>query len=451
MGAMRPGPHPLALLVAVVMSAWLPSGCGGQGAASPAGGPGPTGPTGSTGPTGPSGPTGPAGFAIADHVTGLGPTTDLGFLPDGRMVIVEKDGAVRLRAADGTVTAAGSFPVDTTSLEKGLLGVAVDPDFATERRLFLYYSASDAAGGTSLDRHRVVSVLLKADGTLDAASEQVLVSGLRGPANHDGGALAIGPDGRLYVGVGDTGCNSGQPPGPSTPPTNYFGTCLTNGNGKILRVALDGSIPADNPLAGVAEVTACAGACGSAPAGTAAPRADLWAWGFRNPWRFTFDPQTGHLWVGDVGEVTFEEVTVVRKGRHHGWPWREGAAGWPLAKCAEIVGGGGECVEPAYACRHGAAAGGVDGDCQSITGGVFLPAPRWPAPLAGRYLFADNANRRLWTLDVNAARDGVVPGSRRDVAQLPGGQAPVSLRVGPDGDVYVAVLPGRVLRISPSP
>jgi len=429
---MRPGPHRLAPLLAVVLSTCLPSGCGGT-AASPGSGPGP-------------------GFAIADHVTGLGPTTDLAFLPDGRLVIVEKGGAVRLRAADGTVTAAGSFPVDTAS-EKGLLGVAVDPAFAVTRRLFFYYSASDAAGGTPLDRHRVVSVLLKADGTLDGASEQVLVSGLRGPANHDGGALAIGPDGRLYVGVGDTGCNSGQPPGPSTPPTNYFGTCLTNGNGKILRVALDGSIPPDNPLAGVAAVTACGDLCGSAPAGTGAPRADLWAWGFRNPWRFTFDPQTRRLWVGDVGEVTFEEVTVVRRGRHHGWPWREGAAGWPVAKCAEIAAGGpGEaCVEPAYTCRHGAAAGGVDGDCQSITGGVFLPAPRWPAPLAGRYLFADNANRRIWTLEVNAARDGVVPGSRREVAQLPGGQAPVSLRVGPDGDVYVAVLPGRVLRISPAP
>ena len=421
-------------LAAVALCAGLASGCGGS-----AGGGG-------------LGVPPVPGFAFVDHATGLGATTDLGFLPDGRMVIVERFGEVKLRAADGTVTAAGSFPVDAPiNSEKGLLGVAVDPDFAARRRLFFYYSASDAAGGTDLDRHRVVSILLKADGTLDAATEQVLISGLRGPANHDGGALAIGPDGHLYAGVGDTGCNSGQPPGPAATPTNYFGTCLTNGNGKILRVALDGSIPADNPLVGLAAVTACGGACGSVPAATAAPRPDLWAWGFRNPWRFNFDPQTGRLWVGDVGEITFEEVTVVQKGRHHGWPWREGAAGWPVTKCAETVGGGGDCVEPAYACRHGAAAGGVDGDCQSITGGVFLPAPRWPAPLAGRYLFADNANRRLWTLDVSAARDGVVPGSRRDVAQLPAGQAPVALRVGPDGDVYVAVLPGKVLRISPGP
>jgi len=340
--------------------------------------------------------------------------------------------------------------VDTES-EKGLLGVVVDPAFAATGRLFLYYSRADAAGGTDLDRQRVVSVALRADGTFDPAAEAILVRGLRGPANHDGGALAIGPDGHLYVGVGDTGCNSNRAPADGAPPSNYFGTCLDNGNGKILRVALDGSIPADNPLATVAEATACGATCGTAPGGVGPPRRDLWAWGFRNPWRLAFDPATGRLWVGDVGEITFEEVTVVERGRHHGWPWREGAAGWPIAKCAETVGGGGACVEPAYTCRHGAAAGGVDGDCQSITGGVFLPSPRWPAPLAGRYLFADNATRRLWTLEVDAARTGVVPGSRRELARLPTGQAPVSLRVGPEGDVYVAVLPGRVLRISPGP
>jgi len=421
------------------------SGCGGSSRA------GSTGPTGSTGPSGPTGPTGPTGtYAVAEFVGQLGQVTDLAFLPDGRLVIVEKTGAVKLRAADGQVTSAGSFPVDTES-EKGLLGVAVDPDFATTRRLFFYYSrAGGGSGGTDLDRHRVVSVRLLADGTLDAASEQVLVSGLQGPANHDGGGLAIGSDGRLYVGVGDSGCNSGRPPEPPAAPSNYFATCLTNGNGKILRVALDGSIPADNPLASVVEATACAATCGVAPSGTAAPRRDLWAWGFRNPWRFTFDPQTGRLWVGDVGEVTYEEVTVVQPGRHHGWPWREGAAGWPGTKCAETVGGGGECVEPAYVCRHGAAAGGLDGDCNSIIGGVFLDPARWPAPLGGRYLFGDSSGGWLWTLDVNEARTGVVPGTRREVTRFTG-EAPVSIRVGPDGDVYVALIQGRVMRLSPAP
>lgn len=276
----------------------------------------------------------PAAVVIADHLTGLGPVTDLAFLPDGRLVIVEKTGAVKVRAPSGEVTVAGVLPVDARS-EKGLLGVVAAPDLAGSRRLVLYYSRADAAGGTDLDRHRVVTVPLLADGTLDLAAERVLVSGLRGPANHDGGALAVGPDGLLYVGVGDTGCNSGLPPEPPAAPGNYFGTCLSNANGKILRVALDGAIPPDNPLAGLAEATACGATCRAVPAGLGAPRREILAWGFRNPWRMAFDPATGRLWVGDVGEVTFEEVTVVQPGRHHGWPWREGAAGWPRGKCRQ--------------------------------------------------------------------------------------------------------------------
>ncbi|MBK9516306.1 MAG: PQQ-dependent sugar dehydrogenase [Anaeromyxobacter sp.] len=403
------------------------------------------------GPGADAAPPPPPGTAVVatDLVTGLGPVTDLAFLPDGRLVLVEKTGAVRLRGADGALTTAGTFRVDARS-EKGLLGVVVDPAFETTRRLVFYLSLADADGGTDLDRHRVVSVPLTAAGTLDLAARAVLLSGLRGPANHDGGGLAVGPDGLLYVGVGDTGCNSGRPPEPPATPTNHFATCLGNANGKILRVALDGAVPAGNPLASVAAATACGAGCGDAPAGLAAPRREIYAWGFRNPWRLAFDPDGGRLWVGDVGEVTYEEVTLVEAGRHHGWPWREGAAGWPRSKCRETTPDAGDCVEPAYTCRHGAAAGGVDGDCTSITGGVFLPGPRWPAPWRGRYLFADNANGRLWTLDVDAARTGVVAGSRREVHRISGG-APVSLRVGPDGDVYAAVLPGRVVRLSPAP
>lgn len=394
-------------------------------------------------------PPGPGGVALTEVLGGLGPATDLTFLPGGWLVVVEKTGAVKLRAPGGEVTTAGTFRVDARS-EKGLLGVVADPDFTTTRRLIFYLSRADADGGTDLDRHQVVSVVLDPGGALDQASRRVLVTGLRGPANHDGGALAVGPDGLLYVGVGDTGCNSGAPPGPQAEPTNYFATCLGNASGKILRVGVDGAVPPGNPLAAVALATACGATCGDAPAGLAPPRRDLWAWGFRNPWRMAFDPATGLLWVGDVGEVTFEEVTVARAGRHHGWPWREGAEGWPVQKCRETTPDSGDCVEPAYTCRHGAAGGGVDGDCTSITGGVFLPAPRWPPGWAGRYLFADNANGRVWTLEVDAARTGVVAGSRREVARLSGG-APVSLRVGPDGDVYGAVLPGRVVRLSPAP
>jgi glucose/arabinose dehydrogenase len=382
-------------------------------------------------------------FRVEAVAGGLGPATDVAFLPDGRMVVTEKTGAVRL-VEGGQARELGRFAVDSES-EKGLLGVVVDPGFAQTRRLFFYYSRADSVGGTDDDRHRVVSVRLGQDDALDLSTETLLVDRLIGPANHDGGALAVGPDGHLYVGVGDSGCNSGRPPEPPATPGNHFATCLTNANGKILRIALDGGVPDDGPLAQVAQATACGATCAAAPAGLAAPRREIWAWGFRNPWRLAFDPVTGLLWVGDVGEVTFEEITVVERGRHHGWPWREGAHGWPVGKCRETVPDAGDCVEPVYECGRG---DGIDGQCQSIIGGAFLDGPLWPDSLRSRYVFADSGTDRVWSVELTPDRRGVVPGSRRDLAPATG--APVSLRAGPDGAVYVVLLAGEILRIAPA-
>jgi glucose/arabinose dehydrogenase len=392
-------------------------------------------------------------------VTGVSELTDFRWLPDDRMVLVAKGGAVWIRpAAGGALVAAGSFAVDTAS-EKGLLGVAVDPQFATNGRLYFYYSASS---GTSANKHRVVVRTLGAGGMLDPG-ETVLLDELRGPANHDGGALDIGPDGLLYVGVGDTGCNSNAPPG--TTPTNYYGTCLADdpanngaGNGKILRIGLDGSIPADNPLVGATNVTACGATCGTPidPGMLGSPRTAIWGWGFRNPFRIWVDPQTGRLWVGDVGEISYEEITVAVGGRHHGWPWREADRGFPIAKCHDVRVGTGpgatpifdqDCVDPVYRCRHDSVNDpAVDGGCIAITGGQIVDSCDWPAEFRGRYFFADSSTNAVWTVQPNATRDGVV-GARADFATLDG--APVAIHTANDGALDVATLSGRIVRIAP--
>jgi glucose/arabinose dehydrogenase len=401
---------------------------------------------------------GPAStFQVTTYVSGQGQITDFRFLPDGRVVMTEKTGAVKVRRTDGSVVTAGSFTVDSDS-EKGLLGVEVDPQFQTNT--FLYFYASD--GPSTANKHRVLRVALNPDNTLACANQQcspaqagvvVLLQNLRGPANHDGGGLAIGPDGKLYVGVGDSGANSGVPPGGTI--TNYIGTCLTTANGKVLRINLDGSIPSDNPLAAPGtKVPACDGSPGSAPDPsnvTGTPRTEIWSWGFRNPFRFWFDAQTSRLWVGDVGEVSYEEVDLVTRGQHYGWPWREGGFGYPVTRCDNlgVNGVGADCVDPAYFCEHAGAAGNNDGNCQSITGGVFVDSASFPAPFRGRYFFGDNANGNLWTLTPNAARDGFVSAPRADFGTSFG--TVTRFLVGPDGNLYVSRVEGSILVISPQP
>ncbi|MBX7101180.1 MAG: PQQ-dependent sugar dehydrogenase, partial [Myxococcaceae bacterium] len=403
-------------------------------------------------------------------VAPLSTPTDMRFLPDGRMIIIEKGGynqnadqdvnaRVLIRANDGTLKLAGTFPVNIYS-EQGLLGVEVDPDFATNRTLYFYYSRANGAGGTATNRHRIVSIGLKNDDTLDTATESILVQNLRGPANHNGGALAIGPDRRLYIGVGDTGCNA-----TCCPANNNFASCLSNGNGKILRVELDGGIPSDNPLFGVASATACGAGCTSSISASvkAAPRTEIWAWGLRNAFRMSFDPKTGFLWAGDVGESAREEIDIIKGGKHYGYPWQEGVARCNQGStnssgsvcspdagiCDVYTPGSGNCMPPVWDCAH------QNNVCTSITGGTFVDSCSWPATSRGNYFFGDNAAGSFWSMQVNAARDGVAAGANPVIRLLTAGagnpfKVPTSFKVGPDGNLYVVdYQDNRVARVSP--
>jgi glucose/arabinose dehydrogenase len=365
------------------------------------------------------------------YVTGAAGATDIAFAADGRAVITQKSGQVVVRRANGTVNVV-PYPfggtLDTTS-EKGLLGVVADPNVAQNFTFYFYVSN----GPTTTDKHRVYRAVLNAADGIDvdlspAVNPVVGASrgagpGLEGPANHNGGSLWIHA-GQLYLGVGDTGANA-------SPPTNKYASCLNKGNGKILRVNLDGSVPADNPLVGLASVTACTSV--NSAWSSAAPDPRVFAWGFRNPWRFWVDPRTGLLWVGDVGEVTQEEISVGGGNQHYGYPFEEGSQIWGNVdglNCTTMTPSR-VCTPPAYSYGHS--------DGQAVTGGLILDGSAWTPVFGGTYyVFGDSSANWIRALPVNAGRTGVSSTTPVEFASYPGA-TPVSFRVGPDNSLYVVM------------
>ncbi|MGD9602185.1 MAG: sorbosone dehydrogenase family protein [Gammaproteobacteria bacterium] len=379
-------------------------------------------------------------------VTGASTVTDIAFHVDGRAVVTRKTGQVHVRRPDGNVTVlAYPFPgtLDTES-EKGLLGVVADPDVATNHRFYFYVSN----GTTDTDKHRVYRATLTAADTLTVDPDPIVGAsrgvgpGLEGPANHDGGGMVIHA-GQLYLGVGDTGANA-------SPPVNKFGSCLNRGNGKILRVNLDGSVPADNPLVGLATVSGCA-----TPTGPwvddATPDPRIYSWGFRNPWRLWVDPQSGRLWVGDVGETSEEEISIGSGNQHYGYPFVEGNRNWGnvdgrhcnLASPPGALVPTRACTPPAFTYPR------TEG--RAVTGGLILDGPAWEAVFGSpHYVFGDSSTHWVRVLPVNTARTGFAAAQMIDFATYASAR-PVSFRTGPDGALYVVYLGlGAVYRFAPS-
>ena len=342
--------------------------------------------------------------------------TDVAFVSDGRGIITMKTGEVVVALPDGTPQKrnAFNFTVDSAS-EKGLLGVVRDEDDN------LYFFAS--TGVTTTDKHAVYKGRVAVDGTVTVDLLHPVVSGgLEGPANHDGGGMVI-YNHQLYIGVGDTGLNA-------TPPQNMTGECLNKANGKILRVNLDGSVPADNPLVDVPLVTGCATPMGGTYT-LLPPDKRIFAWGLRNPWRIWMDAATALLWIGDVGEVTEEEITLGGKGVNHGWPFNEGNVKYDrqlggLSDCKQMTPST-ECTPPQYSYPHNAAAA-------SVTGGLIPPKGCGWGAYENRYFFSDYDTSRLSTLDVASDRRSVIPNSRRELGGTP---TVVSFRMGFGGAMYL--------------
>lgn len=285
--------------------------------------------------------------------------------------IVERRGTIAVFPNDSGTVAADvetfanlTATVNSSPGEGGLLGMAFHPDFATNREVFLSYTRGNLESVVS--RFTVDA----GTGLLDAASEELVMVVPQPNTNHNGGNIVFGPDGFLYVGFGDGG-GAGDPGENGQDTTNVLGT--------IVRIDVDSAdpyaIPPDNPFAGNTE---CVNGSGTMNC------PEIFAFGFRNPWRFSFDRQTGELWAGDVGQNDWEEIDRVEISLNYGWDEREGA------HCFEPPTG---CdtnnVDPITEYDHGLGA--------SVTGGYVYRGADFP-DLQGLYLFGDFGSGRIWSV-----------------------------------------------------
>ena len=288
--------------------------------------------------------------------------------------------------------------------EEGLLGLAFDSDYGNNGYFYVYYSAASP-------RRSVIARYHAPPGSdrVDPSTEKVIMEIGQPFSNHNGGQVTFGPDGYLYVGLGDGG-SGGDPRG--------HGQNLRTLLGTILRIdvsTLDqtGSyaVPNDNPFVGVQGA-----------------RPEIWAYGLRNPWRFSFDRETGALWTGDVGQNKLEEIDVIKPGANYGWNVMEGTS------CFRNPGCGSDELEPPVAEY------GRDGGC-SVTGGYVYRGSRLPS-LVGAYLYGDFCTGNIWALRY----DG---GQVTEQARVADTDLQISsFAEGPDGEVYILSFTGEIARLA---
>ncbi len=292
---------------------------------------------------------------------------------DGRLFIVEKEGAIRI-VQDGRLLDEPFLDirdrVNADSSERGLLSVAFHPDYARNGRFFVNYT--NLAGNTAVSAFQVGGSPNQAD----PGSESILLTIRQPYANHNGGQLQFGPDGYLYVGMGDGG-SGGDPQGNGQNPTTLLGALLRLDVDQATDAAQYG-IPADNPF--VAD---------------AAKLPEIWATGLRNPWRFSFDRTTGDLLIADVGQNQWEEVNFLPAGSpggsNFGWNIMEGTHCYDRNTCDQTG-----LILPVIDYRH------EQGRC-SITGGYVYRGSQFPT-LGGVYFFGDYCSGEIWGM--TAGEDG---------------------------------------------
>ena len=286
----------------------------------------------------------------------------------GRIYVSEQGGKLIEVTGDPTSQTGGARTVlDITNLvtgrarEEGFLGFALHPDSPSNGHLYAYYSAANP-------RRSVISEFtLQQNGLIDPDSERIVMQVSQPNENHNGGMLAFGPDGYLYIGLGDGG-GAGDRSNNAQNTSNVLGT--------ILRIDVDSpglayASPPDNPFVGEA---------------AAAP--EIWAYGLRNPWRFTFDRETGDLWAGDVGQNRIEEIDLIVRGGNYGWRLKEGPDCFnPSSGCEQQANG--DLIEPIASYGRGFGC--------SVSGGYVYRGTRLPS-LFGAYVYADFCSGIVWAL-----------------------------------------------------
>lgn len=338
-------------------------------------------------------PAAPFGDRTFDH------PIEIGSGPGGRFYVLEQSGVAKVVPPDGAEPTVAIDIKDkiVSGGEAGLLGIAFDPGFAQNGFVYLHFNQSiekkpDVVFQSVIARYR------SSDGglTFDPASEKRILVVDQPFSNHNGGKIAFGPDGFLYIGFGDGG-SGGDPKG--------------NGQnrdvllGKILRIDPNGgdpyAIPPSNPFAG------------------GGGRPEIYAYGLRNPWKFSFDRATGDLWAADVGQSKYEEIDRIVLGGNYGWNVREGAHCFQAATCATEG-----LIDPVA--EYGRSEG------ISVTGGYVYRGTKMPS-LAGKLVYGDYGTGNIWALDRNASgayvADLIVPQSGFRIS---------TFAQGPDGEVWVA-------------
>ncbi len=312
---------------------------------------------------------------LETFATGLSNPVDIASAGDDRMFVVERLGHIKIVDALGNVN-----PVDFLDIhdliesgyqEQGLLGLAFHPDYALNGWFYVNYT--DVDGNTTVSRF---SVSAGDPDIADPASEVIVLTVDQPYVNHNGGCIKFGPDGYLYIGMGDGG-SAGDPGDRAQDPLNRLG--------KIMRIDVDGAlpfeIPADNPFAAATDTLN-----------------EIWAIGYRNPWRYSFDRLTGNMWVGDVGQNLHEEIDVENAGsggHNYGWRCYEGFSEFNPAGCSEDT----SYVFPILDYPHNYTTGGF-----AITGGFVYRGTEFPG-MYGYYICADYVSGNWWW--VNA--DGGIP------------------------------------------